>query len=41
MLGKLARMRLRSGRHLKPGREKKTYTRRERACEKHAARRAQ
>lgn len=34
MLGKLACMRLRSGRHLKPGREKRIYKRAQRAREK-------
>jgi hypothetical protein len=34
MLGKLACMRLRSGRHLKPGREKRVYKRAQRAREK-------
>jgi len=36
MLGKLACMRLRSGRHLKPGREKRIYKRALRAREKRA-----
>jgi len=36
MLGKLACMRLRSGRHLKPGREKRLYKRQQRAREKRA-----